>query len=38
MNMELETNENSDQSAHLCSLIRVLQLQSKNPRNQKREK
>ena len=36
--MELETNEDSDQSAHLCSLIRALQLQSKHPRNQKNVK
>ena len=35
--MELEKNEDSDQSAHLCSLTRVLQLQSKNPKNQKHD-
>ena len=33
--MELEMIEDSDQSAHLCSLIKVLQLQSKNPKNKK---
>ena len=31
--MELEMIEDSDQSAHLCSLIRVLPSQSKTPRN-----
>ena len=36
--MELETIDGSDQSVHLCSLIKVLQLQSKNPRNEKRDK
>ena len=31
--MELDTTDGSDQSAHLCSLIRILPSQSKTLRN-----